>query len=342
MRSALRHAKPQRMPSNCRKTRHCQTHIGTRGPSPVGSRHRYSISPWPRHPNTRPFLLEGQPLMVAAARSEACPTSPSRRVRCAETYCACTASSSAASLRFAAQKRTVFAQHLLDQRQRTASSSTARPRFVPQRRTVFAQLLPPRATLPHARQPVFTQHPLNQPQRASPHRNILCLHSIFFSRKSLRFAAQKRTVFAQHLLRPRGRASSRKTDWFYTTSSQPTTASFAAQKHPALAQHLLQPQARASPHRNALCLHSIFSTNDSALRRTETHCVCTASSSAASPGFNAQERIVFAQYLSIGENARRVASQRIEVEECASRIRHASYAPPCGFPRPLTQKPASR
>jgi len=70
-----------------------------------------------------------------------------------------------------------------------------------------------------------------------------------------------------------------------------------------------------------------------------------------------EERIVFAQYLSIDEDPRRQRPSESKLGALARKSgdlgkgqlaterledRHESYAPPCGFPRPLTQKPASK
>jgi len=150
-------------------------------------------------------------------------------------------------------------------------------------------------------------------EACSLRRNILCLHSIFFSREPalrrtetycVRTASSRPTtahsiIFDREAaLRPTktycvctassaaSHASSRKTACIYTTSSQPTTACFAAQKHPVLAQHLLQPEKPA-------------------LRRTKTYCVRTASSSTARPRFLAQNGLVLHNVLSTNDSVLR-------------------------------------
>jgi len=119
---------------------------------------------------------------------------------------------------------------------------------------------------------VLALHLLNRRRPSSP-RDVLCLHSIFSTDDTLRRA---------------------ETYCACTASSQPTTARFAAQSRAVLAQHLLNRRRPSSP-RGVLCLHSIFSTDDT-LRRAETYCACTASSQPTTP-FVAQRRIVLAQHL---------------------------------------------
>src|SRR6478736_2401850 len=202
----------------------------------------------------------------------------------------------------------------------TVSSQPTTP-FVAQRRTVLAQYL------------------LNRRQRASPRRAVLCLHSIFSTDDALRrpetccactassqptapFVVQRRTVLAQHLLNRRRPSSSRdvlclhsifstddalrrpETYCACTASSQPTTP-FVAQSRTVLAQHLLN-RRHPSSRRDVLCLHSIFSTDDT-LRRAETYCACTASSQPTTARFAAQSRAVLAQHLL---NRRRPSSPR--------------------------------
>ena len=156
---------------------------------------------------------------------------------------------------------------------------------------------------------MLAQYLLNRRRPSSP-RDVLCLHCIFSTDDALRrpetycactvssqpttpFVAQRRTVLAQHLLNRRQRASPRRavlclhsifsTDGALrrpeaycacTASSQPTTP-FVAQRRIVLAQHLLN-RRHPSSRRDVLCLHSIFSTDDSAFRPAEAHCVHTA------------------------------------------------------------------
>src|SRR6478609_589174 len=106
-----------------------------------------------------------------------------------------------------------------------------------------------------------------------------CVCTASSSAASPRFAAQKRTVFAQHLLQPPGRALPHRS--VLCSHSIFSTNHSALPQHKKtywFAQHLLQPPARALPHRSVLCLHSIFFSRLPARCRTEAYCVCTASS----------------------------------------------------------------
>jgi len=81
------------------------------------------------------------------------------------------------------------------------------------------------------------------------------------------------------------------------------------------------------PFDSQLCSHSIFSNDESGLFPTD-------------PG---QTGLRITCAVPRVPNLAQRRSQRIEVEEeSASWIRHESYAPPRGFSRPLTQKPAGK